>query len=75
MANLNEHLTAGEAAAYLGVAKITLRQWDRAGGLKARRHPITGYRLYLKKELDAILVGASKPEETRARARKRRAKR
>ena len=29
-----------------GVSKDTLRRWDRAGKLEARRHPITGYRLY-----------------------------
>lgn len=57
MAKLNEYLTVGEAAELLGVSKDTLRRWDRAGKLKARRHPITGYRLYLRKELDEFLRG------------------
>ncbi len=55
MAKLNEYLTVGEAAELLGVSKDTLRRWDRAGKLKARRHPITGYRLYLKSELEKLL--------------------
>ena len=45
MAKLNEYLTVGEAAELLGVSKDTLRRWDRAGRLTARRHPVTGYRL------------------------------
>ena len=51
MAKLNEYLTVGEAAQMLGVSKDTLRRWDRAGKLEARRHPITGYRLYVRREL------------------------
>jgi len=55
VAKLNEYLTIGEAADLLGVSKDTLRRWDRAGKLKARRHPITDYRLYLRQELAAWL--------------------
>lgn len=38
--------TIGEAAALLGVRKMTLRRWDAAGRFRSRRHPISGYRLY-----------------------------
>ena len=55
MAKINEFLTVGEASAYLGVSKTSLRRWDRAGALKARRHPVSGYRLYLRSDLDAFL--------------------
>ena len=55
MAKLNEYLTVGEAAEFLGVSKDTLRRWDRAGKLTARRHPVTRYRLYLREELAAWL--------------------
>lgn len=48
-------MTVNEAAKLLGVSKDTLRRWGRAGKLTARRHPITCYRLYLKKELDVLL--------------------
>ena len=44
------------------------------GKLKARRHPVTQFRLYLLEELDAILAGASEPEATKPKRRKRRTK-
>ncbi len=73
MPKLNEFLTVGQAAEYLGVSRDTLRRWDNAGKLTARRHPVTGYRLYLQRDLDPILhvlleesgsqPGASKPRK------------
>lgn len=53
--NLKGYLTVGEAAAALGVSRSTLRNWDKAGKLKPRRHPINGYRLYSRHELEALL--------------------
>ncbi|MBI1756857.1 MAG: MerR family DNA-binding transcriptional regulator [Fimbriimonas ginsengisoli] len=44
-------LTVADAAELLGVSSSTLRNWDRAGKLKARRHPMNGYRLYEKAEI------------------------
>ncbi len=81
---LNEYLTVAEAAAYLGCSADTLRRYDRSNKLPARRHPVTGYRLYLPGELDEFLrkvcdgdkkaaVGAKrgkKPPKARARKRK-----
>ena len=55
MPKLNEYLTIGEAAELLGVSRDTLRRWDRAKKLIARRHPVTRCRLYLKKDLDVLL--------------------
>ena len=55
MAKISDFMTVGEAAAYLCVSKDSLRRWDRAGKLKARRHPINGYRLYQKSDLDELL--------------------
>jgi len=52
---LNEFLTVQEAARHLGVSASTLRNWDRAGKLKARRHPMNGYRLYATEELERVL--------------------
>ena len=48
-------LTVRQAAVYLGVSPNTLRAWDHAGKLPAKRHPINGYRLYDRGELDALL--------------------
>jgi excisionase family DNA binding protein len=55
LAKLEEFLTVNQAAEHLGVSASTLRNWDRAGKLKARRHPINGYRLYSRRELDRVL--------------------
>jgi excisionase family DNA binding protein len=55
MSKLSDFLTVGEAAEHLGVSRDSLRRWDRSGKLKARRHPITGYRLYLRDDLDRLL--------------------
>lgn len=55
---LSDYMTVGGAASYLGVSKDTLRRWDATGRLRARRHPVTGFRLYLSEDLDAVLVDA-----------------
>ncbi len=55
MVKLSEYLTVTDAAAYIGCCADTLRRWDRAKKLSARRHPVTGYRLYLAAELDEFL--------------------
>lgn len=53
--SLGNYLTVGEAAITLGVSRSTLRNWDKAGKLKPYRHPVNGYRLYSRRELDALL--------------------
>ena len=44
-------LTIKAAAELLGVSEQTLRRWDEAGKLRARRHPMNGYRLYPREEV------------------------
>ena len=39
-------ITIKEAAKILGVSCDTLRRWDKAGKLKAKRHPMNNYRIY-----------------------------
>ena len=53
--NFAAYRTVGEAAEYLGVSRATLRNWDKAGKLKPRRHPQNGYRIYLHGDLEALL--------------------
>jgi hypothetical protein len=53
--NLGDYLTVGKAAAALGVSRSTLRNWDKAGKLTPCRHPINGYRLYNRHELEILL--------------------
>src|SRR4051812_19850130 len=57
-ANFAEYRTVGEAAEFLGVSTATLRNWDRTGKLKPRRHPQNGYRIYLHDDLEGILRSA-----------------
>jgi PAS domain S-box-containing protein/excisionase family DNA binding protein len=56
---LAEYLTVGEAADFLGVSPWTLRNWDKAGRLKAVRHPKNGYRIYRQQDLEAVLDPAN----------------
>jgi len=53
--NLADYLTVGEAAEQLSVSRSTLRNWDKAGRLRPYRHPVNGYRLYLREELERLL--------------------
>jgi predicted site-specific integrase-resolvase len=55
---LGDYLTVKGAAALLGVCPGTLRNWDRAGKLKPARHPMNGYRLYRRSDLEAVLAAA-----------------
>ncbi len=52
---LGDYLTIGEAAALLGVSIETLRNWDRADKFKPVRHPLNGYRLYRRDDLETLL--------------------
>jgi len=53
--NLSEYLTIKKAAQLLGVSMITLRRWDSTGKFRARRHPVNGFRLYKKDDLEKLL--------------------
>ena len=53
--NLSDYLTIGEASETLGVTRATLRNWDKTGKLKPYRHPVNGYRLYNRNELETLL--------------------
>jgi excisionase family DNA binding protein len=49
--NEPEVLTIKAAAEVLGVSEQTLRRWDKAGKLRAKRHPMNGYRLYPRRQV------------------------
>jgi excisionase family DNA binding protein len=59
--NFGDYLTIKEAAEFLGVSPSTLRNWDRACKVKAVRHPVNGYRLYLQEDLKALLGRVGEP--------------
>jgi excisionase family DNA binding protein len=53
--NLKDYLRIKEAARLIGVSEGTLRNWGREGKIPTHRHPINGYRLYRKADLEALL--------------------
>ena len=55
-------MTLDEAAAYLGVAKITLRRWTRDGQLACVRIGKRGDRRFRRQHLDECIRSKSKPE-------------
>lgn len=52
---MNKYITIKDAAHILGVSKITLRNWDKSGKLKAHRHPFNNYRVYKLEDIDKVL--------------------
>lgn len=50
-----KYLTIKEASALIGVTPLTLRNWDKAGKLKAYRNPINKYRIYKSEEIELFL--------------------
>ncbi len=69
------YLTIKEAAEYLSVTPLTLRNWDKNGKLKASRHPMSNYRVYKMESLEKILkdieTGAVAPRVYTRASRKR----
>ena len=51
----NKFITIKEVAKILGVSKLTLRNWDNRGKLKAHRHPFNNYRIYKIEDIDKVL--------------------
>jgi excisionase family DNA binding protein len=66
MGKLREYMTVKEAAAYLGVAPNTLRNWSESGKLAVHRNPMNGYRLFKISDLERLVrqveKSASKPQ-------------
>ena len=50
----NQLITIKEASEILGVNPETLRRWDNAGKLKAKRHPMNNYRMYQVKDVEKL---------------------
>ena len=69
-----DYLTIGDAAVVLGVSIETLRNWDRQDKFKPIRHPLNGYRLYRRDDLEALLERAAAGSRA-ASAKKREAAR
>jgi len=65
MTKLSEYVKIAEAAQILGVSQNTLRAWAEAGKIPMRRNPVNGYRLFLRRDLEAFLgrVASGKAKE------------
>lgn len=48
-------ITIKDASKILGVSKITLRNWDNNGKLKAYRHPFNNYRMYKPEDVEKVI--------------------
>ncbi|PIR69197.1 MAG: MerR family DNA-binding transcriptional regulator [Candidatus Niyogibacteria bacterium CG10_big_fil_rev_8_21_14_0_10_46_36] len=53
------YLTIKQAADFIGVSALTLRNWDKKGKLAAYRHPVNGYRLYRMADLEKFVKSIS----------------
>ncbi len=53
--NVSDYVRTSEAAEILGVSPGTVRNWADSGKLRARRLPQNRYRLFLMKDLEAVL--------------------
>lgn len=62
MDKLRDYLRISDAAEHLGVSPNTLRNWEKAGKVVAYRHPVNGYRLFRREDLDALLQQTRQPE-------------
>jgi excisionase family DNA binding protein len=49
------YLKVKEVSKILGVTPLTLRNWDKAGKLKAYRNPINNYRIYKPEDIEFFL--------------------
>lgn len=52
---MSKYITIKDASNILGTSKITLRNWDKSGKLKAYRHPFNNYRIYKLEDIERVL--------------------
>ncbi len=51
----NRYYTVKQAAEFLNVSPLTLRNWDKRGKLIAYRNPINNYRVYRADQIELLL--------------------
>ncbi|MDE1875136.1 MAG: MerR family DNA-binding transcriptional regulator [Patescibacteria group bacterium] len=68
-------MTIKEAATFLGVTPLTLRNWDKNGKLPTTRHPMSNYRIYKTEDLEKLVkdieIGAIPTKAKRRKATRR----
>ena len=63
------YLKIKQAADFLGVSELTLRNWDKKEKLSPHRHPINGYRLYRISDLELFMerIGKNRPKKLKVK--------
>ena len=51
-----DYLRIKEAARLIGVSEATLRNWSKQGKIKVHRNPVNAYRLFLRRDLEDVLL-------------------
>ncbi len=49
---IKRYLTVKDVSQLIGVTPLTLRNWDKAGKLKAYRNPLNNYRVYKPEDIE-----------------------
>jgi DNA (cytosine-5)-methyltransferase 1 len=61
MDRLDDYLRIQDAAKFLGVSLNTLRNWGKESKIPEFRHPFNNYRLYRRRDLEAVLRKVTRP--------------
>ena len=67
-------LLVNEAAELLGVSANTVRAWAKGGKLQEYRHPVNNYRLFKKRDVEALSKQIENPVPRSQRVNNRKAK-
>ena len=67
--SIRDYLRISQAAECLGVSPQTLRNWERDGKIRCYRHPVSQYRLFRKRDLEALLRALEGSGEKSKRAK------
>lgn len=62
-----QYVKVHEAAEILGVAPNTIRKWGAEGKIPEHRHPINGYRLYKREDLQLVLQELAESADQRSK--------
>jgi len=69
---MQDYLRISEAAEILRVSRQTLRNWEEKGKLRVFRHPVNGYRLFLRRDLESLLDRIERSGAPKRNSRRRR---
>ena len=60
-----QYLTIKQVAKIIGVAELTLRNWDNSKKFEAARHPINNYRVYTLDQIDELMKKLGRKKASR----------